>query len=267
MTGGYFMKRVLAILILVSMAGSSQAGMVYDFKSLTEGKGGTELSGRAAIEGKNVRLEITRGDGLVFKNDSVVLSSDSGASFKILDPAKKTYYPFSVDELLGSLGNVVKSLGGMFQMDIENQKVNLTDGGAGPKIEGYPTRKYVMTSNYDMHMKIMGMKSSTKVKSRTEAWTTDQIGVEFMTFVQKKNLSTGIEDLDKLLKAQATGIKGFPLKQVTTMTNTAANGKSTTNVTTMTITGIRKESLPATRFTIPTGYKEIDAPTLLPQAR
>jgi len=259
------MKHVLSLLLLALVANSAHAGMVYDFKSLTEGKGGNELSGRAAIEGQNVRLEIDKGDGLVFKNDSVVLSSDGGGSFRILDPAQKTYYPFSVDELLGGLGNVVKSLGGMFQMDIENQKVNLTDAGTGPKIEGYPTRKYVMTSTYDMHMKIMGMKSSTKVKSRTEAWTTDQIGPEFMTFVQKKNLATGIEDLDKLLKAQATGIKGFPLKQVTRMTNTAPNGKATTNVTTMTITGVRKESVPAARFAIPAGYQEVEAPTLLPK--
>lgn len=259
------MKCLSSILLLALVAGSSQAGMVYDFKSVTEGKGGTELSGRAAIEGKNVRLEIVKGDGLVFRNDSVVLSSDSGGSFKILTPAEKTYYAFSVDELLGGMGSVVKSLGGMFQMDIENQKVNLNDAGKGPKIEGYPTRRYVMTSTYDMHMKIMGMKSSTKVKSRTESWTTDQIGPEFMTFVQKKTLATGIEDLDKLLKAQATGIKGFPLKQITTMTNTAANGKSTTNVTTMTISGIGKESIPAGRFAVPAGYKEVDAPTLLPK--
>lgn len=261
------MKNILSILLLALLATSGHAGMVYDFRSLTDGKGGTELSGRAAIEGRNVRLEIDKGDGLVFKNDSVVLSSDSGGSFRILDPARKTYYAFSVDELLGNLGNVVKSLGGMFQMDIENQKVNLSNAGEGPKIEGYPTRKYVMTSTYDMHMKIMGMKSSTKVRSRTESWTTDQIGPEFTTFVQKKNLATGIEDLDKLLKAQASGIKGFPLKQVTTMTNTAQNGKATTNVTTMTITGIRKESVPAARFVIPTGYKEVEAPTLLPKPK
>lgn len=259
------MRCVTSMFIAALVAGSSQAGMVYDFRSVTEGKGGSELSGRAAVDGKYVRLEIDKGDGLVFKDRSVVLSSDSGGTFKILDPTKKTYYVFSVDELLGGLGNVVKSLGGMFQMDIENQKVNLSDAGSGPKIEGYPTRRYVMTSTYDMHMKIMGMKSSTKVKSRAETWTTDQIGPEFMTFVQKKNLATGIEDLDKLLKAQARGIKGFPLKQVTTMTNTASNGKSSTTVTTMTISGIQKESIPAGRFAIPAGYKEVEAPVLLPK--
>jgi hypothetical protein len=49
------------------------------------------------------------------------------------------------------------------------------------------------------------------------------------------------------------------LKQVTTVKITQG-GKETTSVTTMTVSGIRKETLPPAQFAMPAGYTKVASP-------
>ncbi|HVR42807.1 MAG TPA: DUF4412 domain-containing protein [Thermoanaerobaculia bacterium] len=254
------MKRILApLVLLVLCAGPLAAGMKYQFESRTAGRGGTSLVGTASVEGSNMRLDITEGDDLLFKDRAVVLSRDGGKTMIILDPREKTWFELSIGDALQAMGSMMKSMGGMFQMSIDNQTVDVKEAGDGGTIEGYPTRKYEVRTTYDLNMRIMGMKSASNVDMTTETWATTAIDPGFSTFVQTRGLRTGMEDLDALIAAQTASVKGFPLKQVTT-TKTTQGRKADTQVTTMTVTGIEKASIPASEFEVPADYSQTESP-------
>jgi predicted aspartyl protease len=63
-----------------------------------------------------------------------------------------------------------------------------------------------------------------------------------------------------MIAKQSAAMKGFPLKQVMTTTTTAANGKSQTNTTTLTIINIEKTKVADDQFEVPAGYKQVDSP-------
>lgn len=254
------MKRLSLFLVVFAMAASLCAGVSYDFKSVTDGRGGSELAGRAKVEGKNMRMEFSSGDQMIFQDDSVVISTDGGKTLLVLDSKKKTYYELSLEETINALGSMIKGLGGMIKISVSNPDVKITERGDGGAVEGFPTRKYVVDSTYDMSMSVMGMKNEMHIVSKTESWNTDKLDREAMSFVQQKGFKTGIEDLDKLIAAESTSLKGFPLKQVRTQTTTGNNGKATTNTTTTTITNVKKGSIAASEFQIPGDYEKVDGP-------
>lgn len=255
------MKRVVVALFALALATSSFAGMTYQFKTVTDQKGAKPTSGVASVEGGNARLEYTKGDGVLFKDGTVVISKNGGDDLYVLDPKSKTYYEFSIEELAGAVGAMGKAMGPMFQMNIENPNVTVEDAGAAEAIEGMPTRKYLVNTSYDMTMKIMGMKSKSRVESNTEMWTTDKVGAEYATFIQNKAFKTGMEELDELIAKQAKAFKGFPLKQVIT-TRTTSGKKTQTSTTTLTVSGIKKTTVAASQFEVPAGYEESDAPVV-----
>lgn len=255
------MKRWFAAAAMAALALPASAGMTYEFRSTTEGGQASALVGRASIEGNKMRMEFSEGDDVMFKDGSVVISADGGATLAILDTREKTYTELRTDEIFSALGAMMKSMGGMFRMEIENPTVNVREAGAGEEIEGYATKKYVIDASYDMVIKVMGMTRKTSITSQTDAWVTNEIGREFSTFVQQRGLKTGMEDFDELIDQQANAIRGFPLRQVI-RTTTTSGGRSETSTTTMTVTRIREQAIPASQFEIPAGYEEVEMPAL-----
>lgn len=257
------MKRLMIFAAAAALCVPLQAGMTYEFRSVTEGAGGSKLVGKAAIDGNRMRMEIIEGDNLIFKNDSVVISRDGGATLQLLDTKEKTYTEMRVDEIFGALGAAMKSMGGMVKMTVNNPTVNVREAGDGGTIEGYPTRKYLVDSSYELAIRVMGMSRKSQVESQTEAWVTDKIKPEFGTFIQQRGWKTGMEDFDKLIDQQASAMKGFPLKQIVrTKTTSGRNTESTT--TTMTVTNIRETAVADSQFQIPAGYEKVETPSMNP---
>ncbi len=262
------MKRILALLITTAaLTTSLSAGLTYDFRSVSEGAGAAQLSGRAAIEGDNLRMDVVKGDGIIFKDNSVVLSEDGGETLMVLDPKKKTYYELPISDLLAASGSMIKAMGGMIKLSIKNPKVSVREAGDGGAIEGYPTRKYIIDTSYDMALTIMGIKNQSSIQSTSEVWTTMKLGEERRMFLQERSFRTGIEELDEVMEAQAKALKGFPLKHVTKTVTTAKNGKTSTTRSTVTIANIKKKTVDAGQFKLPSGYKEAEMPAVMAQPR
>jgi hypothetical protein len=254
------MKRMILVLAAFIVALPLHAGLIYDFQTVTEeGRSSSALKGTAKIEGTNLRMELSEGDGMIFKNNSVVISEDNGQTMLVLDPKKKEYYRISMEQTFSTLSNLMQSAGGMFDISIDNQKVDVRDLGAGETIQGYPTKKYVVHAEYDLNMRMMGMRRSTSIKSETETWVTDRIDVGGAAFLQQRAFKTGLEDLDSLIDKHVDAMRGFPLKSVTNMTTTAGR-RTNTSKTTMTVTDVRETSIPASEFVVPSDYREIDSP-------
>ncbi|MBI2212084.1 MAG: DUF4412 domain-containing protein [Acidobacteria bacterium] len=252
------MKKVTLVLLVLLCSMPALAGVTYDFKSVVDrGKGG--LSGKAAVDGSKMRIEIANGDDVVLRDGSVMISSDGGKTFSVLDQKKKTYFTLELEQLLSSVGAAMNSMGGMFKMSFDNHSVKAAPPAAGEAIEGYPTTKYVVDSSWDLSVEVFGRKSVTSVSSHTETWATEKLSSALATFVQTKGLKTGMPELDKFVEKETSAIKGFPLRQVTTTTQKQGS-KSETTKTTVTVTAIKETAVPESSFAVPAGYQKIDSP-------
>jgi Domain of unknown function (DUF4412) len=192
------------------------AGIAYQFD-------GTTGAGRVIADGPKMRIEFTRGDGVVFKDSSVVITTDGGKTLTLLDPPRKTFMTVNLDQLVGApvIGKV---------------KLNARDLGAGGTMEGYPTHKWAVDGSYDVTVG----DTPLHFTMHSESWRTDRIADE----AQFRRGSM----MEKLLPPQ---VKGFPLKEVTTIR--AGNAAAATSTTE--IHGVRRVSPPPSTFTVPPGYK------------
>src|SRR5438067_8357169 len=92
-----------AFLILVA-AHPMFAGTSYHFQSNSEGLMQTTIAGTAEVDGGKMRMQMAQGDGLMFKSNSIVLSSDGGKTLTVLDPSTRTYFDMSIDNLASTMG-------------------------------------------------------------------------------------------------------------------------------------------------------------------
>ncbi len=252
------MKSALAILV-VSLAAPLAAGVTYDIGSDSTGLRQMTIAGKVAVDGAHMRMDITNGDNILFKDNSVVLSDDGGKTMTVLDPATKNFYQLRLEDVLGSATSMLRNMGDMLKLSFVNPHVTVSDAGAGGIIEGFPTRKYVLDASYDIDIDAMGQKMTTHMVMNTQSWTTTQLSSEFSTFLQARGFRTGIDAIDTLIEAQTTAMKGMPLKQVSTITMNQGGG-DTTMVTTSTVSNIVRKTIAPSEFVMPAGYAKVEDP-------
>ncbi len=125
----------------------------------------------------------------------------------------------------------------------------------GGTIEGYATRRALVSSEYDLILDAFGQKTTIHVATNTQSWITSSLPPEMTSVFQMNGVKTGIADIDKLIQTQMGSLTGFPLKQITTF---RANDMEST--TTTTVTGIQKKDVEAALFETPSGFTKVDSP-------
>lgn len=254
------MKRIFTALFTTLFVPAAFAGLSYQFQSVTEGVQNATIAGTASIEAPNFRLELSSGDGLLFKKGAVILSRDGGSTLIVADPDTKSFYELRFNDLLGGPNSIIGQLGGLVDLSVANEKVGVRDGGDGGTIEGYPTRRSIIDSSYDINIDAMGRKMTIAVKMSSESWTTDKIEASYTNFLQARGLRTGVPAIDKLIDAQSGKITGFPLKQITTMRITHGGAGDMTSKTTTTVTGITRKPIAVAAFELPPGLTRKPSP-------
>jgi hypothetical protein len=253
-------SRVTLFLIsILAVASTTFAGLAYDFESTTTGVGARTMTGSVRAEDSKVRVTIGKGDGILFKDGSVIVSTDGGQTLAVMDPATKSYYDLDLGDLLGDASGFSKQFGGAVSFDIKNPRVAVRDRGDAGKVEGYPVKKSVLDSSYDMGVNVMGQKMPMKINMSTEVLWTDRLGAEFTNFLQLRGMRTGIDAVDKIISAQTAGIKGFPLHQKTT-TRIEMNGNTMTSTATSKVSRIQKTKVTEAEFALPAGYARTESP-------
>ena len=252
------MKR-LCVILLLTVSSSAFAGLTYKTQSSTTGMQNINIVGTVSVDGPRMRLDVAKGDNLMFKDNAIILSNDGGRTMSVYDPAAKTYFELQLQDLIGNTSTMLKNLGDMVKFSFDNPQVSVRDAGDGGTIEGFPTHKYVLDASYDMNIDAMGQKVTTHMTMNTETWSTEQLSSEMTSFLQMRGIRTGIAGIDKLIEAQSTSMHGFPLKQVSTVHVTqGANDMAMT--TTSTVTEVVKKSIDASNFAAPAGYSKVDDP-------
>jgi len=254
------MTRILAFLAAAAVAVSAHAGLTYSFQSVSTGMRDTTIAGTASADQGKMRLDVTRGDGAVLMDNTVALSINGGRGLQILDPAAKTYYDVDLDQLLGGVSALMQKLGGLVTISVRNVKVNTRDAGDAAAIEGYPTRRVLVDSDYDLVLDAFGQKTTIHVTTNVQSWVTAALPAEMTSVFQLSGAKTGIADIDKLVQAQMGNVNGFPLKQITTFHAAQGGTEMASTTTTTTVSGIQKKDIDAAQFELPAGYTKTDSP-------
>lgn len=246
------MRISLLVSFALFTAVTAFGGVVYDYQTVVSSPAAQTLSGTVTLDGSNVRMSVARGDGTLLKDGAIILSSDGGATQLVLDPAAKTYYELSTNDLLEFMKRLP------MKPEFGTPEVTTHKEGDGGLIEGMPTQKVRMEVSTSMTMKGMGQDLSMPVRMTFESWVTDRLPITarppFMGGVR-----TGIDFIDKMVEASPEFASGFPLKSVMTQRFKIA-GQETVTTITYTASNVRQPDVDKTLFALPAEYQKVESP-------
>lgn len=207
------MKRALFAAILLLVTPMGWAGVQYEFVQNAQSdldQQMTHLMGRAIIDGQKSRVDFVSGN--VYAPGAYVISLDGSKTLTFVDPVTKSYSEVNSSAIAAFYGarNVV----------VNNLKTTLETLSDTPVIAGVPTTHYRLTITYDVSLLNGSIKLQQRVREEIDKWTTTRFGDVAENFIAAGTVRTGNPELDKVLDAELTGIKGFPLRQKTTITTT-----------------------------------------------
>ena len=262
------MKQLFAIACtsLVAVAATAavpaHAGIHYRSLSTTEASAGPgqKIETEAWVEGDNAKVVFGESTNPLMGKGSYLLTNDGGKTLYLVNPEEKTYSPFDLGALAGTAGAVLKGLGPMMKISFSNQKVEKLAEEPGPAILGYATTHYRYRTTYDAEVKVMGMGQPSHNETVTDTWTTSELkDAGFDAWLRREPPRTGIADLDALIASEVVkGIRGVPLKMVAVTKTRDQRGRETTATTTMEVTAMKEEALPAGAFAMPKGYERVE---------
>lgn len=174
----------------------------------------------------------------------------------IVDPEEKSYFVMNID----SLSKFMSALGQFIKFTISNAKIEVQELGA-EQVLGIDCKHLQLHSSYDMETKIMIMKIKSHTEETKEIWATTRHIEDISLNFSKKSFSTGIADLDSIIRKEMEvyGNIGFILKSITTNKTTDAKGKvSSESSSEMFIENLTVKELSEDLFKIPADYKQIE---------
>ena len=248
----------LLLIIATAYVHAASAGWYFESKADTTSRGESEggafaHDAKTWLDGNNLRMEFTRSDNPVMPAGSYLLSRDQGVNLLLVNPEAKTYSPFNPGEFASSMMNM---MGGMMQF--KNARVEkLADEDAGEML-GQAVRRYQFNTSYDMEMNIFGMRQSSRYESNQEIWAAPGIvASHFDIFGGADALPISDASFKDQVKSVMAEVKGLPLKQIIKTKTTDPSGKVSNDQSTITVTTLRKENIPAAMFELPADYEEV----------
>ncbi|HXA18766.1 MAG TPA: hypothetical protein VN380_17355 [Thermoanaerobaculia bacterium] len=213
-----------AVMLLVITAPSASAAIQYEFRQTTssdlESIPATDCVGRAIIDGDRSRVEFISGNA--YPAGTYIIATNGSRSMTFIDPSRKSFVEVNAASVATSIGSR--------KITIANKKIDVTKMPDQPTVAGIPTEHYRLIMSYDITVAFGNLPLTQTVKTTIDKWTTSAFGDIGDTFLASGALHTGNPDLDDLISAENSNIKGFALRQivnVTTINNRApVNGET-----------------------------------------
>jgi len=214
---------LIALFLLVVTASSASAAIQYEFRQTTSSDldtiPSTDCAGRAIIDGDRSRIEFVTGNA--YPPGTYMIATNGSRTMTFIDPSKKTFVEINAASVTSAIG--------ARKITIGNKKIDVTKMPDQLTIAGFPTEHYRMVMSYDITVSFGSMPLTQSVKTTIDKWTTNAFGDVGDTFLASGALHTGNPDLDDLMSAENTNIKGFPLKQIVNVTTINAHAAQNTN--------------------------------------
>ena len=250
-----------AAMLLVFTALSASAAIQYEFRQTTssdlESIPSTDCVGRAIIDGDRSRVEFVSGNA--YPAGSYIIATNGSRSMIFIDPSRKSFVEINA-------ASVASSIGGQ-KISIANKKIEeVVKMPDQTMVAGLPTEHYRLSMSYDITVTFGSLPLTQTVKTTIDKWTTSAFGDVGDTFLAGGALKTGNPDLDELISAENSRIKGFALRQVvnvTTINNHVPQNAETQLKVNRTVTQTRElmvtsiqpiAQLNVATFTIPVTY-------------
>jgi hypothetical protein len=265
------MKRLLTTasvaLFAAALAAPAQAGIHYRATTKNEGVRGAEQSMEveAWVDGANAKVLFANSDNPVLGTGTYLLTSDGGETLYLVNPEEKTYSAFDLGSMMAGAGAILKGMGPMMKVSFANQKVEKLAEEAGPSILGYATTHYRFRTSYDLDIRVMGMGQSSHSDTVTDTFATTALTDAGFGAWLRREPRTGIEDLDRMIASEVSkGIHGVPLKMVAVTKTKDQRGRESEATTTMEVTAMKEEAVPASAFALPKGYERVELTPAMP---
>jgi hypothetical protein len=254
---------LLAISLLLAVTGV-QGAVQYEFRQTFRSDVDTmppnDMTGRAVIDGDRYRVEFL--SGTAFPPGSYMITTNGSKHQIWVDPTKKSYVEVNAASVANALG--------ASRITITNKKIDVTPMPDHPVFAGLPTDHYRMVMSYDIAVPFGQILLKQSVTAVIDKWTTMAYAGAADGFLADGGIHTGNPDIDDLVAAENTKIKGFPLRQTIEVTTMNASPRAAgsqiplkqvhTQTKDMTITAIEsKAEVAATLFQIPAGFHKADA--------
>lgn len=215
---------LFALFLLVVTAWPASAAIQYEFRQTTssdlESIPSTDCAGRAIIDGDRSRVEFLSGNA--YPAGTYIIATNGSRIMTFVDPSKKSFVEVNAASVATAIG--------ARKITVANKKIDVTRLPDQTVVAGFPTEHYRMIMSYDITIAFGTLPLTQTVKTTIDKWTTTAFGDVGDTFLASGALHTGNPDLDELISAENTNIKGFALKQivnVTTINNRASQNNGT----------------------------------------
>lgn len=253
---------LLAISLLLAVTGV-QGAVQYEFRQTFRSDVDTmppnDMTGRAVIDGDRYRVEFL--SGTAFPSGSYLISTNGARQQIWVDPSKRSYVEVNAAGVASALG--------ASRITITNKKIDMTPMPDHPVFAGLPTDHYRLVMSYDIAVPFGQIQLKQSVTAVIDKWTTMAYAGAADGFLADGGIRTGNPDIDDLVSAENTKIKGFPLRQTIEVTTVNATPRPSgsklplkqihTQTRELTITRIEsKAEVAATLFQIPAGFRKAD---------
>ena len=254
-------KMVMGVVVALTLvARSGYPARQYDFfqssRNDSDSNQSSEMNGRATVDGQRTRVDFLSGSA--YPPGTYVISTDGAKKLLFVDPLQKTYTEFNAMAIAAAIGTTNIKIS-----NLQSSVVKLEDGRI---IAGVPTDHYRLTMSYEITVNLRHAITQS-VRTTIDKWTTVRFG-EGATAAFDSATQTGNPQIDELIAAETTKIKGFPLKQtiqVVTLSQLPSSKESQlqlpstrTRTHEMTVTSISEIQPKDAIFSIPAGYRKLN---------
>lgn len=257
------MKMSVVVVAFLLVVQTASAAVEYDFRqsmhSDVESVPSADFAGHAVIDGDRTRVDFL--SGTAFPPGTYVICTNGSRSQTWVDPSKKSYVEINT-------GSVASAIGAS-HITIANKKINVEQLPDHMTIAGLPTDHYRLTISYDITLQFGQIPLRQAVSTVIDKWTTNAYAGVVESFLASGSIRTGNADVDELIDAENSKIKGFALKEtvnVTTINTTPQMPGSQlklkqtrTQTRDLTITAIQaKADVSNALFSVPAGFRKAD---------
>lgn len=262
------MRRVWMGVALVLVAHAAFPAIQYEFIQTSRSESDTtDFTARALVDGQRSRVEFLSGNA--YPPGTYVISTDNTRNLLFVDPTQKSYTELNTMMVASAIGTS--------SITIANFVPTVTKLDDRILIAGLPADHYRLTMTYDItvHFKAMPVKQS--VYAVIDKWTTVQFGDAGEALAALNGLQTGNQQIDEMITAETTKIRGFPLKQTVqiTTTNLARRKNQSqlkipatrTRSREFTVTKVGEVSAQESTFIVPAGFRKLNFAEQAPKSQ
>jgi hypothetical protein len=218
-----------------------------------------QFSGTVSVAGDYAALEFDKGDGLLWKEHVILVTSDAGKTYTVILPDKKSYYESNDRESSEATRKALKTALAKLNFEVSDVRSFMDDEGRDSRILDYPTHRYKHELLYDISMSYQGKGIAASTRMITTIWTTEMLPERYASFLRQHQARTGLANLDATIAEDMQEVRGFPLKQ-SVRTVVTVGEMPQTSTANMQVDDFVETDIPMSRFEVPDGFDEIDPP-------